>query len=155
MKKILGCSVVIVAVFFLFAKIGFSHCQVPCGIYGDQMRFEMIKEDIATVEKSINEIARLSAEKDNTNYNQIVRWVNTKEDHANNIMKSANEYFLAQRIALPDNSKQKDKIYCQKVSLLHQIIVYAMKTKQSADISNVEKLKALVDEFHKVYFDKK
>lgn len=154
MKKILSCAALVV-VFSLFAKTGFSHCQVPCGIYGDQMRFEMIKEDIATVEKSINEIARLSAEKDNTNYNQLVRWVNTKEDHANNIMKSANEYFLAQRIALPDNSKPKDKIYCQKVSLLHQIIVYSMKTKQSADISNVEKLKALVSDFERLYFEKK
>ena len=37
------------------------HCEVPCGIYADQMRFEMMLEDTATIAKAItnvNEFAR-------------------------------------------------------------------------------------------------
>ena len=29
----------------------FGHCQVPCGIYADQHRFEQMLEDQATIEK--------------------------------------------------------------------------------------------------------
>ncbi len=29
------------------------HCQVPCGIYGDKMRVDMMMEDLATIEKAM------------------------------------------------------------------------------------------------------
>lgn len=153
MKKKLGCIVVIVAVFFLFAKIGFTHCQVPCGIYGDQLRFSMMEEDISTIEKAVNEINKISQAPGN--YNQLVRWINTKEDHANNIMKTTSDYFIAQRITIQQDGDNKDKNYCAKISLLHKIIVYAMQTKQSVDQNTVEKLKNSVAEFKKIYFEKK
>ncbi|MDD5021604.1 MAG: superoxide dismutase [Ni] [Endomicrobiaceae bacterium] len=153
MKKLIVGFVYSLTAVLLFIQVGFTHCQVPCGIYDDEMRFEMFNEDISTIEKATNEILKLS-EKTDKNYNQIVRWVNTKEDHADKIIKLASEYFLAQRIALPENLVQKEKVYYQKISLLHQIIVYAMKTKQSTDISNIEKLKILVSDFQKLYFEK-
>lgn len=153
MKKLMVCLGFVFTAVLLFVQVGFTHCQVPCGIYGDEMRFEMFNEDIATIEKATNEILKLSEQADK-NYNQIVRWVNTKEDHADKIIKSASEYFLAQRIALPENVVKKEKVHCQKISLLHQIIVYAMKTKQTTDISNIEKLKILVSDFKKLYFQK-
>lgn len=153
MKNLVVCFAYSLMAVLLFVQIGFAHCQVPCGIYDDEMRFEMLNEDILTIEKAMNEIIRLS-EKEVNNYNQIVRWVNTKEDHADKIINLASEYFLAQRIALPENLVKKEKVYCQKISLLHQIIVYAMKTKQSTDISNIEKLKILVSDFQRLYFGK-
>jgi len=152
-KRLALCFLYALTTIFLFSATGFSHCQVPCGIYDDEMRFEMFNEDISTIEKATSEILKLSEQTDK-NYNQIVRWVNTKEDHADKIIKLASEYFLAQRIALPENVDKKEKVYCQKISLLHQIIVYAMKTKQSTDISNIEKLKILVSDFQKLYFEK-
>ena len=30
-----------------------GHCQVPCGIYGDQNRFEQMLEDQSTIEKAV------------------------------------------------------------------------------------------------------
>ena len=36
------------------------HCQVPCGIYTDQLRFEAMLEDTKTIAKSIDQIADLS-----------------------------------------------------------------------------------------------
>lgn len=152
MKKLLVLFTCIVAVFVLFIKTGFSHCQVPCGIYDDEIRFIMINEDISTIEKSINEISKLSGQ-DVKNYNQLVRWITTKEEHATNIMKTVSDYFLAQRISIPDDIK-KDKKYLEKITLLHQIIVYSMKAKQSTDIKNVEKLKASISDFKNLYFEK-
>ena len=54
------------------ASIAYSHCQIPCGIYGDHMRFDMIAENLVTVEKSINEITQLSKQ-EKPDMNQIVR----------------------------------------------------------------------------------
>jgi len=30
----------------LLASIAYSHCQIPCGIYDDQARFDMIAEAV-------------------------------------------------------------------------------------------------------------
>ena len=152
MKKLLAVCAVSFGMFLFFAKAGFSHCQMPCGIYDDQARFSEIKEDITTIEKAMNELTSLSKE-DQKNYNQIVRWVNTKEAHADKIMETVSDYFLAQRIALPKEG-DGDKAYWEKLVVLHKMIVFAMKTKQSTDLANVEKLKALLSDFQKMYFAK-
>ena len=51
-----------------------SHCEIPCGIYDDEMRINMIAENITTVEKSMKQIIELSGQ-DKQNMKQIVRWV--------------------------------------------------------------------------------
>jgi len=62
------------------------HCQVPCGIYTDQLRFEQMLEDTKTIAKSITSVetiaqAMKNGEQSPTNFNQMTRWINTKEDH--------------------------------------------------------------------------
>ena len=153
MKKLVLSFVFILTAVLLLSQVAFTHCQVPCGIYGDELRFSMMEEDISTIEKAVNEINKLSQAPGN--YNQLVRWINAKEDHANNIMKTTGDYFIAQRIAIQQDGDNKDKNYCAKISLLHKIMVYAMQTKQSVDLSAVEKLKNSVAEFKKIYFEKK
>ena len=44
------------------------HCQVPCGIYGDRMRIDMLMEDAATIEKGMAMITQLEAEFTDCNY---------------------------------------------------------------------------------------
>ena len=61
-----------------------AHCQIPCGIYDDELRVQLIEEHITTVEKSMNQIIALGAA-ENMNYNQLVRWVSNKEAHAQEI----------------------------------------------------------------------
>ena len=39
-----------------------SHCQILCGIYDDSARFTLSEEHVTTIEKSMNEIERLSKE---------------------------------------------------------------------------------------------
>jgi nickel superoxide dismutase len=117
----------------LQSTILFAHCEVPCGIYDDEMRFTMLREDIQTIDKAMQQISALSTEA-TPNWNQIVRWVMTKETHADKISETVTEYFLKQRI------------------MLHKIMVTSMKCKQTLDLENVKALNKLVDDFYKAYF---
>ncbi len=154
MKKILGVFILLAMITLLKPTV-FSHCEIPCGIYDDKMRFTMIEEHITTIEKAIKEIAHLS-EHQPTNFNQIVRWVTNKEKHAEEIQQIISQYFLAQRVKLVEKEDDEArKIRTENLSLCHEILVYAMKTKQTTDLSNVEKLKAAVKAFKDSYFKAK
>ena len=151
-KKILLCGIFVLAI--LLASMAYSHCQIPCGIYGDKMRFDMINEHITTIEKSMKLIAELS-EQGKPNMNQIVRWVRNKDEHADEMSHIISYYFMAQRVKLPpeDDVKAYNE-YVKKLTLLHRMLVYTMKAKQTTDLSNVEKLRALLVKFQEEYFGK-
>ncbi|RMD74559.1 MAG: hypothetical protein D6820_16475 [Lentisphaerae bacterium] len=123
----------------------FAHCQVPCGIYGDDQRFAAMLEDVKTIRKATTQINLLA--KDGSNANQLVRWVLTKEQHADKISETIHYYFLAQRI------KEANPKYTQLLVAAHRIIVAAMKTKQAADPASVEVLQQRVVEFQKLYHE--
>jgi len=129
-----------------------AHCEIPCGIYGDSLRIEQIKEHIRTLEKSMNKITELS-EAGDKNYNQLVRWITNKEEHANKIQDIVSQYFLHQRIKPVDASnKSAHEKYVTHLKLLHEILVNAMKAKQTTDLQYIEKLKTTVDKFEDAYF---
>ena len=145
-------TTVILVLMMFFASMVYSHCQIPCGIYGDPARFDMIAENIATIEKSMQQITELS-QKDKPNFNQIVRWVYNKEEHADELSHTVTYYFMAQRIKPVDKALGKaHEEYVRKLTLLHEMLVYSMKAKQTTDLSNVEKLRALLAEFRAAYF---
>ncbi len=60
-------------------KVTQAHCQVPCGIYDDAARIAGLREDATTIAKAINNIKKLSGSHDAEGFNQLVRWINTKE----------------------------------------------------------------------------
>lgn len=132
----------------LFSVNGWAHCEIPCGIYDDEMRVKMISEHITTIEKSMNEIVKIEQDQHH-NANQLVRWVTNKEDHANQLQEIVTQYFMTQRIKL--DTDQYDK----KLGLLHQLLIYSMKAKQTTDLENVEKLKSVTDQFKNLYFSGK
>jgi len=151
-KKLIVGTVLALAV--VFGSLAYSHCQIPCGIYDDEGRFNAISEHITTIEKSMKEIERLSAEA-KPNMNQIVRWVNNKELHADELSEIVTYYFMAQRVKLPEegNTKAQNE-YVKKLTQLHKMLIYAMKAKQTTDLANVQELRSLLDEFHKIYSGK-
>lgn len=129
-----------------------AHCEIPCGIYDDEARADMIAEHITTIEKSMNRITALSKEAP-LNHNQIVRWVQNKESHADKLQNIATQYFMTQRIKPADGEDTEAyAAYIKKLALLHQMVVYAMKSKQTTDLANVEKLRSLLAEFRGEYF---
>jgi nickel superoxide dismutase len=112
------------------------------------MRVKMISEHIQTIEKSMNEINELEKAGLSHHSNQLVRWIMNKEDHANQLQEIVTQYFMTQRI------KFDTKDYDKKLGILHHMLVYAMKCKQTTDLENVEALKKLVKEFSGIYFKK-
>jgi nickel superoxide dismutase len=135
------------------ASLVYSHCQIPCGIYGDPARFDMIAENITTIEKSMKQIVELSANQ-KPDMNQIVRWVNNKEEHSDDTSHMVSYYFMAQRIKPVDETDADAyKKYIKKLTLLHKMLVYCMKCKQTTDLANVEALKTLLSEFRTAYLE--
>ena len=133
-----------------------AHCEIPCGIYGDAARFADMREDVNTIEKSMKSIIKLSGEQ-KVNYNQLVRWVTNKDDHVNRLYKVVTQYFMTQRIKPVDPSLGNEyKVYVEKVTILHQMLYYGMKCKQTTDLKHVKTLRKLIDKFEVLYFkDKK
>ncbi len=135
----------------LTVTLAFGHCQVPCGIYTDQLRIQMILEDLTTLDKSMMKIEELGAD-DDVNYNQVVRWVTTKEDHADHISEVITEYFLKQRIKMKPQGDAEYQKYVDMTLSAHTMLVYSMKCKQSTDRENVQKLREELGRFYKLYF---
>jgi len=150
-KFLLGITCVLVVV---FVSMAYSHCQIPCGIYGDKTRFDMIAENITTIEKSMRQITQLSKEAQ-PDMNQLVRWVQNKEKHADDTSHILTYYFMAQRVKPADKTDTKAyNEYVKKLVLLHEMLISSMKAKQTTDLSHVEKLKTLLAEFNDAYFGK-
>lgn len=152
MRKILSVYLFLILIFFtMMTGSAFPHCQIPCGIYDDDMRFKMIEEDILTVEKSMNEINELEKEKEK-DYNQIVRWVDNKEHYADKISETVTYYFMTQRVApVSSGNEQEYKAYINKLALLHELMFYSMKAKQTVDLSYVDKMRDVLEKFKTVY----
>jgi nickel superoxide dismutase len=125
------------------SRVG-AHCEIPCGIYDDQLRVDLIAEHSTTIEKSMKKIVELSKQNP-VNYNQLVRWVSNKEKHADEIQHIVTQYFMTQRIK-PDANKYSDKL-----AVLHKMLIYAMKCKQSTDVAHVSTLRSLTKEFEILY----
>lgn len=151
MKKQIFIAVVLLTGIFA-SNNSFAHCEVPCGIYNDHLRVKQLYEHFTTIEKSMNQIEALQAKEDK-NYNQIVRWVTTKEDHAKKVQHIVEQYFMHQRIKMKDksNGEAYDK-YVKQITLAHKLVVYAMKTKQTTDQKYVKKLRDTLEAFEKAYF---
>ncbi len=130
-----------------------AHCQVPCGIYSDDTVLVDLHTHQATIEKAMGQITELSKDA-GKNANQISRWVTNKEEHATKIQNTMTQYFLAQRVKLGEADTDKEA-YLKKITLIHQIIVHAMKCKQTTDVENAKKLHGAIDAFTKAYTKKK
>jgi nickel superoxide dismutase len=149
MKTILRASIVIC---LLFTAVLHGHCEIPCGIYGDPLRFELIREHVQTIEKSMQEINRLSKHK-NPDYNQLIRWVNNKELHAQMLQEIVSQYFLHQRVIPLTETNKEYQSYLKKLELLHGILVSAMKCKQGTDPAEAACILYYLDAFEEIYFD--
>jgi len=142
----------LIILFLLLQGSLLAHCQVPCGIYNDAARIVQIQEDFSTIQKAMNKIKELSEQQDATSMNQMTRWILTKEEHASKIQKVVSDYFLTQRIKVKTEGPEYD-LYVKQTIFLHQILVSAMKCKQTVDSKNVDYGLDLIESFIDLYFD--
>ncbi|MDA0841561.1 MAG: superoxide dismutase [Ni] [Planctomycetota bacterium] len=144
----------VLALCLTFTQKAWSHCEVPCGIYDDEMRIGMIAEHITTIEKAVNQVEELSKTADK-NQNQIVRWVANKESHATEIQHIVTQYFMTQRIKIgAEAGSAAHTKYLTELSLLHELLVHAMKAKQSLDVANIANLRSALKAFEASYIKK-
>jgi nickel superoxide dismutase len=131
-----------------------AHCEVPCGIYADEHRFEAMLEDTATIAKAITQINEITAQMesalDGKAVNQVSRWVATKESHATNTQHIIAQYFMTQRIK-PGTDDASQKAYVKKLTAAHAVMVAAMKCKQDANPDTATALRAAILDFYRAY----
>ena len=96
----------------------------------------------------MGQIILLNSKSSAQDSNQLIRWINTKEEHANNIQKILTEYFLVQRI------KPSNKKYIDQISTIHQVLILAMKCKQTVAVNYVDDGINIIEKFIDIYFDK-
>jgi nickel superoxide dismutase len=146
MRRWTMVSLLALAVLGVFGQRAHAHCQVPCGIYRDKARVQMMREDITTIEKSVRQIQALAKKQDAQSKNQLTRWVVTKEQHAERIIRTISDYFMAQKIK-PVNPKNKGghARYSEMLLRHHAVMVAAMKCKQNASMNPVNALKRAVN----------
>ena len=128
-----------------------AHCQVPCGIYGDENRFEAMLEDQSTIAKASAELEKYAGEISGNvtalSLNQAARWVATKEEHATHIQEVIAAYFMAQRLKPGDDQDA----YVKKLTAAHAVMTAAMKAKQDTSAEVAEALKTSILEFYQAY----
>lgn len=128
-----------------------AHCQVPCGIFTDQLRFEAMLEDQTTIAKANAELEKYVSELSGTvtalSLNQAARWITTKEDHCAHIQETIASYFMAQRIKTGDD----EAAYLKKLTAAHAVMQAAMKAKQDPSAEVAENLKTAILDFYRAY----
>ena len=149
-------NIILLATIIIFNSSNylFAHCQVPCGIYDDAARIVHLKEHVATIEKAMDQIDELTGDQSSSqSMNQLIRWVNTKEEHAALIQSTIADYFLAQRIKPKKKNEDGRQLYVDQTLVLQQIIVATMKCKQTVDITKPQQVIQLLNQFIDLYFD--
>ncbi len=135
------------AISLLAPKSAEAHCQVPCGIFSDQISFETMLEAQETIAKANVQMAELIKKDDPLSVNQATRWIMTKEDHCKKIMEIVAEYFLAQRIKPSDD----DETYVKQLKAAHTLTRAAMKAKQDPSAEVAEAVKAAIFDLYRAY----
>ena len=132
-------------------KTAVAHCQVPCGIYDDEGRIKQLQEDSVTIAKAIKMINELAGKTDATSVNQMVRWVQTKEQHASHIITVVAEYYLTQKVKVVASTDAAYPAYLGKLARHHGVMAAAMKTKQKPTAASANALDAAIHELSHDY----
>lgn len=149
LKRTLIMAAALIPLVFSVSNTAEAHCQVPCGIYDDAARFTALREDVTTIEKATNEIAKLAGKTDAQSANQLVRWVTTKEEHATRIIEVISTYFLTQKIKPVTADDKAYTGYIQKLNTAHLVMRAAMKAKQTVSPDSIKGLSDAISAFEK------
>jgi len=138
----------------LVLRLRGGHCQVPCGIFDDPKLVAEVREAVATIAKAMVQINELHAAGTALAFNQMTRWVNTKEEHANKIITLIGEYCLCQRVKPLSDAKTpfaNETDYVDALKAHHAVMQAAMKCKQNVDSALADALAHAVADFAKMY----
>lgn len=103
-----------------------AHCQMPCGIYHDEMVFDQIDQFVETTVKAIS-VMQESAFSTVQDRNAFVRWVMQKDKNADETAHLITTYFLQQKI------KPNEEDTTKRVLSAHLLLFYLVQIKQTVD----------------------
>lgn len=121
-----------------------AHCQLPCGIYHDDLKFAQLDECIQTIKKAIDEIKANGGGSALEN-NQLVRSVNLKDEYADKIAHMMSFYFLQQRMS------SSEKNFAPMLCKAFEILKMSAQVKSSVDVTLVNELQSSIASFKKLY----
>lgn len=112
---------------------------------------EELKQAAATIRKAMVQSTDLhkSVGTDLLAMNQMVRWINTKEEHAAKIISTVGEYCLCQRVKKDVFANDQD--YVEALKAHHAVMQAAMKSKQSLDPAVCDALDHAIGDMAKMY----
>lgn len=128
-----------------------NHCQVPCGIFDDPGMVAEVTQAATTVRKAMVQSQTLWEDKNNSieAMNQVVRWIATKEEHCDKIIRTMGDYCLCQRVKPASFASKAD--YLQALELHHTVMQAAMKAKQTMDVKACDALDHALADLAKMY----
>lgn len=125
---------------FTFGRLDLSaHCQLPCGIYHDDMIYDLIDQYAETMYKGITVMnqSKLDSVHD---FNELTRWVIEKEKESNETAQLITFYFLQQKI------KPGEPETTKRLEAAHKLLFLLVAIKQNNEIR-------FVDQFAKQWED--
>jgi nickel superoxide dismutase len=117
-----------------------AHCQLPCGIYHDDMAYDQIDQYIETMYKGIT-VINDSQFKTPRERNETIRWVMLKDKESDKMAHLITSYFLQQKISLNDPDLTK------KLTAAHKLLFLLVTIKQNTDRNIVKDFAAEWDKF--------
>lgn len=118
-----------VAGMFMYGSLH-AHCQMPCGIYHDDMVYDQIDQYIETMYKGISVINN-SKFGDAKERNECIRWVMQKEEASNEAASLIMKYFLQQKIKAGEDSTAK------QLASAHKLLLLIVSIKQTVSLDMV------------------
>ncbi len=103
-----------------------AHCQMPCGIYHDDMVFDQVDQYVETMYKacSILNNNKFASVHDHL---EFTRWVINTEEMSNDTAELFLKYFLQQKI------KPGESDTPQKLNSIHKLLFLIVQIKQNCD----------------------
>lgn len=121
-----------------------AHCQMPCGIYHDDMVFSMVDQYIETMYKGISMIKE---SKFTTPFerNNFIRWVNLKDKASDEMASLITTYFLQQKIKPGESDTAK------RLESAHKMLFGLTAIKQNADLKMINDFADEWENFKQMY----
>ena len=120
-------SIVLCCIACLLANDLSGHCQMPCGVYHDEIVYDQLDQYVETMHKAISELLVLKFETP-AEKNYYIRWVMSKERQTNDAANTILHYFLQQKI------KPGDEDTAAKLVSAHKLLFLLVSIKQTVDL---------------------
>ncbi len=108
-----------------------AHCQMPCGVYHDNMVYDQIDQYVETMYKGMS-VLKDSKFHGVHDWNEFIRWVGLKERESDETADLILTYFLQQKIKPGEHDTAK------RLESAHKLLFYLVGIKQNTDVKFVK-----------------